>query len=166
VIGDYTESNHIGILGTQGTVDSGSYLIEIGKSFPDVHVHQQACPAWVPLVESGDYLNQEVADPIILDCLTQLGEQSPKIDTILLACTHYPLLYPRIRYMLPNHIQVVAQGEIVAESLVSYLKRHPEMENRLSKEQSISFYSTGDLDAFSKGATLFWGTEIVAQAAY
>ncbi|MEY3187077.1 MAG: hypothetical protein RL675_903, partial [Bacteroidota bacterium] len=68
--------------------------------------------------------------------------------------------------MLPNHIQVVAQGEIVAESLVSYLKRHPEMENRLSKEQSISFYSTGDLDAFSKGATLFWGTEIVAQAAY
>ncbi len=166
VIGDYTESNHIGILGTQGTVDSGSYLIEIGKSFPDVHVHQQACPAWVPLVESGDYLNQKVADPIILDCLTQLGEQSPKIDTILLACTHYPLLYSRIRYMLPNHIQVVAQGEIVAESLVSYLKRHPEMENRLSKEQSISFYSTGDLDAFSKGATLFWGTEIVAQAAY
>ena len=166
VIGDYTESNHIGILGTKGTVDSGSYLIELGKSFPDVHVFQQACPDWVPLVESGDYLNHEIADPIILDCLTQLGEQSPKIDTILLACTHYPLLYPRIRYMLPNHIQVVSQGEIVAESLVSYLKRHPEMDQKLSHEQSISFYATGNLDVFSKGATIFWGTEIVAQAAY
>jgi len=166
VIGDYTESNHIGILGTQGTVESGSYLIEIGKSFPDVHVFQQACPAWVPLVESGDYLNLEITDPIILDCLTKLGEQSPKIDTILLACTHYPLLYPRIRYMLPNHIQVVSQGEIVAESLVGYLKRHPEMNERLSQEQSLSFYTTGNLDTFSKGATIFWGSEIVAKAAY
>jgi glutamate racemase len=166
VIGDYTESNHIGILGTQGTVDSGSYLIEIGKSFPEVHVYQQACPDWVPLVESGNYLNQEIADPIILDCLTKLGEQSPKIDTILLACTHYPLLYPRIRYMLPNHIQVVSQGEIVAESLVSYLKRHPEMDDRLSQEKSISFYTTGNLDTFSEGATIFWGTPIVAKAAY
>lgn len=166
VIGDYTESNHIGILGTQGTVDSGSYLIEIGKSFPEVHVHQQACPDWVPLVESGEYLNPEIADPIILDCLTQLGEKSPKIDTILLACTHYPLLYPRIRYMLPNHIQVVAQGDIVAESLVSYLNRHPEMDQRLSKQQTIEFHTTGDLPSFSREATVFWGSEIKAQAAY
>jgi glutamate racemase len=166
VIGDYTESNHIGILGTQGTVESGSYLIEIGKSFPDVHVHQQACPAWVPLVESGDYLNPDIADPIILDCLTKLGEQSPKIDTILLACTHYPLLYSRIRYMLPNHIQVVSQGEIVAESLVGYLKRHPDMDQRISKQNNISFYTTGDLDLFSKGATVFWGAEVIAKAAY
>ena len=166
MIGDYTESNHIGILGTQGTVESGSYLIEIGKSFPDVHVHQQACPAWVPLVESGDYLNPDIADPIILDCLTKLGEQSPKIDTILLACTHYPLLYSRIRYMLPNHIQVVSQGEIVAESLVGYLKRHPDMDQRISKQNNISFYTTGDLDLFSKGATVFWGAEVIAKAAY
>jgi glutamate racemase len=166
VIGDYTESNHIGILGTQGTVDSGSYLIEIGKSFPDVHVYQQACPAWVPLVESGDYLNLEIADPIILDCLTQLGEQSPKIDTIVLACTHYPLLYPRIRYMLPNHIQVVSQGEIVAESLVGYLKRHPDMDQRISQQKSINFYTTGDVALFSKGATQFWGAEVIAKAAY
>jgi glutamate racemase len=166
VIGDYTDSNHIGILGTQGTIDSGSYQIEIGKSFPDVHVYQQACPAWVPLVESGEYLNLEIADPIILDCLTQLGEQSPKIDTIVLACTHYPLLYPRIRYMLPNHIQVVSQGEIVAESLVSYLQRHPDMDQRISKQKNINFYTTGDLDLFSKGATQFWGSEIIAKAAY
>jgi glutamate racemase len=163
VIGDYTTSNHIGILGTQGTVDSGSYVIEIGKSFPEVNVHQQACPDWVPLVESGDYLNQEIADPIILDCLTKLGEQSPKIDTILLACTHYPLLYPRIRYMLPNHIQVVAQGEIVAESLVSYLKRHPKMEERLSKNGRLSFSTTGSELEFGKAASMFWGSTIAAE---
>lgn len=163
VIGDYTTSNHIGILGTQGTVDSGSYVIEIGKSFPEVNVHQQACPDWVPLVESGDYLNQEIADPIILDCLTKLGEQSPKIDTILLACTHYPLLYPRIRYMLPNHIQVVAQGEIVAESLVSYLKRHPQMEERLSKNGRLSFSTTGSELEFGKAASMFWGSTIAAE---
>ena len=163
VIGDYTESNHIGILGTQGTVDSGSYIIEIGKSFPEVNVHQQACPDWVPLVESGDYLNTEIADHIILDCLTKLGEQSPKIDTILLACTHYPLLYPRIRYMLPNHIQVVAQGEIVAESLVGYLKRHPKMEERLSKNGRLSFSTTGSELEFGKAASMFWGATIAAE---
>ena len=163
VIGDYTTSNHIGILGTQGTVDSGSYVIEIGKSFPEVNVHQQACPDWVPLVESGDYLNQEIADPIILDCLTKLGEQSPRIDTILLACTHYPLLYPRIRYMLPNHIQVVAQGEIVAESLASYLKRHPKMEERLSKNGRLLFSTTGSELEFGKAASMFWGSTIAAE---
>lgn len=166
VIGDYTESNHIGILGTQGTVDSGSYLIEIGKSFPDVHVHQQACPDWVPLVESGDYLNTEIADPIILDCLTKLGEQSPKIDTILLACTHYPLLYSRIRYMLPNHIQIVTQGEIVAESLFGYLKRHPQMDNRVSKNGRLSFSTTGSELEFGKAASMFWGDTIEAKKAY
>ena len=163
VIGDYTESNHIGILGTQGTVDSGSYSIEIGKSFPELHVYQQACPAWVPLVESGDYLKNEIADPIILDCLTKLGQQSPKIDTILLACTHYPLLYPRIRYMLPNHIQVVAQGDIVAESLVSYLQRHPAMEQKLSKGGKITFSTTGNPLDFGYAASTFWNQDIVAE---
>jgi glutamate racemase len=163
VIGDYTESNHIGILGTQGTIDSESYLIEIGKSFPEVYVHQQACPTWVPLVESGDYVNQEIADPLILDCLTKLGEQSPKIDTILLACTHYPLLYPRIRYMLPNHIQVIAQGEIVAESLVNYLNRHPNIENRLSKNGRLAFSTTGNEMEFGKAASMFWGDTLEAK---
>lgn len=163
VIGDYTESNHIGILGTQGTVDSASYPIEIGKSFPELHVHQQACPSWVPLVESGDYLSNEIADPIVLDCLTKLGQQSPKIDTILLACTHYPLLYPRIRHMLPNHIQVVSQGEIVAESLVSYLQRHPAMEQKLSKAGQVAFSTTGNALDFGYAASTFWKKDIVAQ---
>lgn len=142
VIGDYTETGHIGILGTQGTVDSGSYLIEIGKAFPEVHVHQQACPEWVPLVESGAYLN-DAADVQVRACLEQLAAQSDKIDTVLLACTHYPLLLPRIRKMLPARVQLVSQGQIVAESLVDYLKRHPEMESRLGSKN----FGFADADA-------------------
>ena len=157
VIGDYTETKHIGILGTQGTIDSGSYVIEVGKAFPDVRVHQQACPAWVPLVESGDYLDFTIADPIIRDCLIQLLDQSDDIDTVLLACTHYPLLYPRIRAMLPPDISVVSQGEIVADSLSAYLKRHPEMEIRLSKGASLQFCTTGDPETFKHAAGAFLG---------
>ena len=162
VIGDYTETKHIGILGTQGTVDSGSYVIEVGKAFPDVHVHQQACPDWVPLVESGDYLDIAIADPIIRDCLIKLLEQSDDIDTVLLACTHYPLLFPRIRAMLPPDITVVSQGSIVADSLSSYLMRHPEMETRLSKGGSLQFCTTGDPEAFGRAAGIFWGHEVKA----
>ncbi|MFN6374106.1 MAG: glutamate racemase [Chitinophagia bacterium] len=162
VIGDYTESDHIGILGTQGTVDSGSYVIEIGKFFPDVHVHQQACPTWVPLVESGQYDSPE-ADKEIQSCLQQLAVQSPLIDTILLACTHYPLLYPRIRAALPEHIQVVSQGEIVASSLQEYLLRHPDMASRISTSGNLKFCTTGDPEQFGHAASLFWGNEVVAE---
>jgi glutamate racemase len=162
VIGDYTETKHIGILGTQGTVDSGSYVIEVGKAFPDVHVHQQACPDWVPLVESGDYLDIAIADPIIRDCLIKLLEQSDDIDTVLLACTHYPLLFPRIRAMLPPDITVVSQGSIVSDSLSAYLMRHPEMETRLSKGGSLQFWTTGDPEAFGRAAGIFWGDEVKA----
>ena len=162
VIGDYTETKHIGILGTQGTVDSGSYVIEVGKAFPDVHVHQQACPSWVPLVESGDYLDFTIADPIIRDCLINLLDQSDDIDTVLLACTHYPLLFPRIRAMLPPDITVVSQGSIVADSLSNYLLRHPSMEQRLSRSGSLTFCTTGDPQAFGHAAGIFWGDEVKA----
>lgn len=162
VIGDYTETNHIGILGTQGTVDSGSYKIEIAKFFPDVHVHQQACPDWVPLVESGAYL-EDSADTVISSCLDQLLAQSERIDTILLACTHYPLLMPRIRKLLPAGVQVVSQGEIVAESLVEYLRRHPDMEQRLGKQGGIAFYTTGDAQGFEAHASAFWGEPVSAR---
>ncbi len=163
IIGDYTETKHIGILGTQGTVDSGSYVIEVGKAFPDVHVHQQACPDWVPLVESGDYLDFSIADPIIRDCLIKLLDQSDDIDTVLLACTHYPLLFPRIRAMLPPDITVVSQGAIVADSLSAYLLRHPEMEQRLSRNASLTFCTTGDTESFGHAAGIFWGDEVKAE---
>jgi glutamate racemase len=162
VIGDYTDSNHIGILATQGTVDSMSYVIEINKFFPDVHVHQQACPTWVPLVENGLY-NTPEADVEISTCLRQLAEQSPTIDTILLACTHYPLLYDKIRSQLPSHIQLVTQGEIVAGSLKEYFIRHPEMSSRISQTGLLKFCTTGDKDTFCHAASRFWGSEVVAE---
>ncbi len=165
VIGDYTETGHIGILGTKGTVESGSYVIEIGKSFPEVHVHQMACPDWVPLVESGDYLNHEKSDPVIRECLVSLIGEHDDIDTILLACTHYPLLYPRIRAMLPPDIQVISQGEIVAESLSHYLQRHPEMEIRLEKGGNFNFFTTGDVLVFEEAAGKFWGNRLKASEA-
>jgi glutamate racemase len=162
VIGDYTESDHIGILGTQGTVDSNSYVIEIGKFFPDVKVHQQACPAWVPLVEDGRYDSPE-ADIEVKACLRKLAEQSPLIDTILLACTHYPLLYPKIRASLPSHIEVVSQGEIVAASLKEYLQRHQTMASHISGSGALKFCTTGEAQQFGHAATTFWGSEVVAE---
>jgi glutamate racemase len=164
VIGDYTETGHIGILGTQGTVDSGSYRIEIGKLFPEVKLYQQACPDWVPLVESGRYLDHDAA-PIIKDCLDKLLDQSIYIDTILLACTHYPLLIDVIKSQLTAPIQIISQGEIIADSLKYYLMRHPEIESGISKgdnQGSITFYTTGDPDEFGMKASLFWGENVLS----
>jgi glutamate racemase len=162
VIGDYSQTGHIGILGTTGTVESRSYPIEIARFFPDQSVYQQACPDWVPLVESGQYLDQELANPVIRKELVALISQQDDIDTVLLACTHYPLLYPGIRAMLPPDIEVVTQGEIVADSLVAYLKRRLDMEKRLSKGGQISFYTSGDVVQFEKGASIFWGEPVQA----
>lgn len=161
VIGDYTETNHIGILGTKGTIESGSYVIEIEKAFPDVTVYQQACPEWVELVESGKHLSQTANEPV-KECLDQLLNQCEGIDAILLGCTHYPLLLPKIRELVNPAIQIISQGEIVAESLLAYLKRHPEMEQRLTKNQSLQFYTTGDVKQFGSAAGAFWGAELTA----
>lgn len=164
VIGDFSKSHEVGILGTQGTINSGSYLLEIEKFFPKTNVYQQACPSWVPLVESGEFKG-DAASFLVKECLDKLLEQSPDIDTILLACTHYPLLIDKIRAQLPREIQVVEQGKIVADSLLVYLARHPEMEKSLSKSTtntSILFYTTGDANSFADKATSFWGNRIEA----
>ena len=143
VIGNYTQTNEIGLLGTKGTVQSGSYLIEIAHFFPDVKVYQQACPLWVPLIENGEH-NQPGVDYFVKKYLDQLLKQSPNIDTLLLACTHYPLLMEKIDTYLQSKIKVISQGDIVAESLVDYLHRHPEIERALSKEGSQNFFTTTD----------------------
>jgi glutamate racemase len=143
VIGNYTITKEIGVLGTKGTVQSGSYLIEIGHFFPDVKVYQQACPLWVPLIENGEH-NQPGADYFVKKYLDQLLAQSPNIDTLLLACTHYPLLMEKISTYLQGKIKVISQGDIVADSLVNYLQRHPEMHNILSKTGSQRFFTTTD----------------------
>jgi glutamate racemase len=165
VIGSYTKTGGIGILGTQGTVDSGSYLIEIAKFFSDVMVYQQACPTWVPLVEKGAYTS-DAANTVVKECLDKLLKQSPDIDTILLACTHYPLLMDIIQANLPLGIQVIEQGRIVADSLKVYLEKHVEIEAILSKAEftnSILFYTTGDSSSFAEKATSFWGNRIDAK---
>jgi len=143
VIGSYTKTKQIGVLGTKGTVQSGSYQIEISHFFPDIKVHQQAAPLWVPLIENGEY-DKPGADYFVKKYLDKILAQSANIDTLLLACTHYPLLQEKIKEYLPGHIQVISQGDIVAKSLVDYLTRHPEMESKLSKESTQRFFTTTD----------------------
>ncbi|MBB5395594.1 glutamate racemase [Mucilaginibacter sp. AK015] len=162
VIGTYTQTKKIGVLGTKGTVQSGSYLLEIARFFPHLEVFQQACPLWVPLIENGEY-NKPGADYYVQLYLDQLMQQSAGIDTILLACTHYPLLQDKIKAHLPANIKVVAQGDIVAASLTDYLHRHPEMEQRLSKTGDRRFYTTmDDTPEFNSHASQFFGSEIIS----
>jgi glutamate racemase len=163
VIGKYTRSGHVGILATDGTVRSASYLMEIRKFFPDINVWQQACPLWVPLIETGEYLDP-AADPFIEKYLDALMRQCPAIDTILLACTHYPLLADRLQRFLPDHVRIIDQGDIVADSLRSYLKRHPSMQLRISCGEDdnarIQFCTTDRADIFDREAARFFGEEI------
>jgi glutamate racemase len=156
VIGGYTKTKEIGVLGTKGTVQSGSYQIEISHFFPDIKVHQQACPLWVPLIENGEY-DKPGADYFVKKYLDKILAQSANIDTLLLACTHYPLLQEKIKAYLPGHIQVISQGDIVAKSLADYLTRHPEMESKLSKHGTQRFFTTTDDTAdFDYYAELFF----------
>src|SRR5207247_11410527 len=131
LIGNYSESKHIGILATSGTVSSSSYVLEIEKFYPGLRVYQQACPMWVPLVENNEYDNHGT-DFFVKKYIQQLLGQDEAIDTILLACTHYPLLLEKIKEYSPADMKILAQGEIVAESLAHYLKRHPEVESKCS----------------------------------
>lgn len=162
VIGQYTQTGHIGILGTTGTVQSGSYLLEIKKFFPDLKVCQEACPMWVPLVESGD-ANSEGAGFFIKENLEHILAADAEIDTLLLACTHYPLLEHRIRAYLPNKIKIVSQGDIVAHSLADYLNRHPEIADQCSKNGSKLFYTTGDIHDFNSHGSDFFGQIISSE---
>ncbi|RCH56899.1 glutamate racemase [Mucilaginibacter hurinus] len=160
VIGNYTKTNDIGVLGTDGTIQSGSYLLEIEHFFPEVKVHQQACPLWVPLIETGEY-DDPGADYYVKLYLDQLLARSVKIDTVLLACTHYPLLIDKIRAHLPAHINIVSQGDIVAQSLLDYVKRHPEINEKLTQTQSRKFYTTSDDTAdFDHHASMFFSAPV------
>jgi glutamate racemase len=160
VIGNYTKSKEIGVLGTKGTISSGSYKIEIGNFFPDVKVYQQACPLWVPLVENGEY-DKPGADYFVKEYLDGIMAQSANIDTLLLGCTHYPLMEKKIREYLHADIQIVSQGDIVAKSLTDYLQRHPEMETSISKNGTQKFYTTtDDTTDFDHYAEIFFSAPV------
>ncbi len=159
IIGNYSKTNNVGILATNGTVQSNSYKIEIEKFFPEINIFQQACPMWVPLVENNEH-NSPGADYFVKEGIDKLLSQSKNIDTILLACTHYPLLIQKIKQYISPGMHVIAQGEIVANSLADYLKRHPEMDNRISKNGKIDFYTTDSAEDFDSHATIFYGKKV------
>jgi glutamate racemase len=159
LVGKITKSGHIGILATTGTVDSQSYSIEIHKYFPETTVVQEACPMWVPLVENNEFTGSG-ADYFVKQHIDRLLKADRLIDTVVLGCTHYPLLQDKIRHFLPPDIQIISQGAIVAESLVDYLRRHPETESRCSRQGRREFFSSEKEDVFDRSATIFYGKEI------
>ncbi|HQV06686.1 MAG TPA: aspartate/glutamate racemase family protein, partial [Chitinophagaceae bacterium] len=159
MIGHLTENQSIGILATAGTVASDSYPMEIKKFFPEVKVYQEACPMWVPLVENGEAESQG-ADYFIRKNLESLFEKGKNIDAVLLGCTHYPLLIPKIKEYLPVAAKLLSQGEIVAKSLVNYLERHPEMANLCSRQSRSLFFTTDDCENFDRHAEKFYGQPV------
>ena len=162
VIGNFTKTGHVGIVGTNGTVQSGSYVIEIEKFFPGMKVTQEACPMWVPLVENDEYESQG-ADFFVKKNLKNLLEQDNEIDTVLLACTHYPLLMKKIEESLPGDVKVVSQGGIIAKSLKDYLQRHPSLAEMCSKTGNRSFRTTGEASEFDISGSRFFGSPIESE---
>lgn len=154
VVGTSTRQQHIGILATPGTVSAHSYAVELHKLYPEVTVHEQACPMWVPLVEYGES-SSPGADYFVQLYIDELLQRDSRIDTIVLACTHYPLLIPKIEKYLPEGVKLIAQGELVANSLKDYLYRHPEMDTRLTKGGTISYRTTECPDKFEGLASIF-----------
>jgi glutamate racemase len=153
-IGSLSKTRHIGIMGTTGTVSSGSYTLEIAKLYPDMAVTGEACPMWVPLVENREY-DSDGADYFIRKNMEHIFASDPLIDTLVLGCTHYPLLEAKIRKYLPVGVGLFFQGPCVAESLKDYLMRHPEMSCRLSMNGECRFMTTESEDKFAEAASLF-----------
>ena len=158
-IGEISKNQHIGVLATAGTIKSESYPLEIHKLFPEIQVSGTACPMWVSLVENNES-QDEGADYFIRKYIDQLLSKDPQIDTVILGCTHFPILLPKIRQYIPDHISVIAQGEYVAESLKDYLKRHPEMDAKCTKNGNCQFYTTEAEEKFSESASTFLKQQI------
>lgn len=162
-IGQYTKTGHIGIFGTPGTIRSRSYDMEIAKLYPGFVTTGQECPLWVPLVENREF-DTPGADYFVEKYIDLLLHRDPKIDTTLLGCTHYPLLLQKIRKHMPGNIRIVTQGEIVARSLRDYLRRHPEMDARISRGGSVRYLTTESAEKFSEMGSLFLSKNIQAQS--
>lgn len=161
VIGEMSPSGHIGLVATKGTVDSKSYPIELSHFFPELILTQQACPLWVPFIEN--YLrNEDSLDQVITADLNELFACDPQIDTLLLACTHYPLIFDLIRAHTPQDVKIVTQGPLVAQSLKKYLLRHPALASQISRNNQRAFFTTDDVIDFEEHAAFFYGKEIRA----
>ena len=161
-VAELTNSGHIGVLGTEGTIQSRSYEIEINKLHPQLTISGEACPMWVPLVENREY-DKPGADYFVRQHLEQLMAKDPQIDTIILGCTHYPLLLDKIRQHLPAGTNVITQGSYVAESLKDYLSRHQEMDAKCTKGRTVHYYTTDASDKFNQLASIFLREKVDAR---
>ena len=159
VIGSLTHNRHVGIFATEGTIKSESYNLEIHKLFPDIQVSGVACPFWVPLVEYNE-ADSPGADYFVKKRIDQLLRLDPQIDTVILGCTHYPLLLPKIHKYMPRGIRIIAQGEYVATSLQSYFQRHPDMEQRCTKNGQTRYLTTENPERFKEQAKIFLHEDI------
>ncbi len=158
-VGELTRSRHVGVLATTGTINSNSYTLEIQKLFPDICVSGLACPMWVPLVENNEY-DSPGADYFVKDRLDRILQSDPEIDTLILACTHYPLLLKKIKRYVPEGVNLMPQGEYVAASLADYLQRHPEMERRCTHGATCRYLTTESCEKFRESAALFMDDEV------
>lgn len=154
VLGRETHSGHVGLLATPGTVNSHSYLLEVEKLYPEMKITEKDCPMWVPLVETGE-ANGPGADYFVKKYISEILGTDPEIDTLILGCTHYPILLPKIRQFTPENIRILPQGELVADSLADYLKRHPEIETKCTRGGSLQYLTTETPEKFNRLASLF-----------
>lgn len=162
-IGNITHSGKIGIFATPGTVKSGSYEMEIAKLYPEFKTVTHACPMWVPLIENGEAASPG-ADYFVKQEVDRLLDKEPEIDTIILGCTHYPILIDKIKEYVPAGITVVPQGELVGKSLADYLSRHPEMERRLTKGAECLYLTTENAEKFNESASIFLSSRVNAES--
>jgi len=153
-IGHITQSRHVGIFATVGTIKSESYVLEIQKLYPDITVTGEPCPMWVPLIENNEY-DSPGADYFVEKRIGNLMRRDPKIDSIILGCTHYPLLLNKILKYVPRGVKIIPQGEYVANSLKDYMVRHPEIDVKCSKGGRCHYMTTENVDKFSESAQLF-----------
>lgn len=160
-IGSLTKTRHVGLLATAGTVNSRSYNLELKKLCPDITVTGQACPLWVPIIENNEH-NSPGADYFVKEYIDALLARGPEIDTIILGCTHYPLMLDKIRQYTPPGIRLVPQGEYVAPSLARYMERHPDMEARCTRQGTCRYLTTESAALFRKSASVFLGYDIEA----
>lgn len=160
-IGSLTKTRHVGLLATAGTVNSRSYNLELKKLCPDITVTGQACPLWVPIIENNEH-NSPGADYFVKEYIDALLARDSEIDTIILGCTHYPLMLDKIRQYTPPGIRLVPQGEYVAPSLARYMERHPDMEARCTRQGTCRYLTTESAALFRKSASVFLGYDIEA----
>jgi glutamate racemase len=163
-IGTYTKTNCVGVLGTKGTVNSESYLIELNKFFPELKVYQQACPLWVPIIENGAQ-NTTAGRLIIENDIKTLLKKNKDIDTIILACTHYPIIEETIKEFVGKDVTILSQGPLTAQKLKKYLKRHESIQKSLSKNGKVVYFTSENPITFDVHAQQILGAEIQSKQA-